>query len=207
MNVVEEKIDDLNAVLRVTITSEDYSEKVDNALRNYRKQANMPGFRPGKTPMSLIKKKYGKAILAEELNKAINQSLQDFISKNNLNVVGNPLPKEDEEVKGDFENPSDFEFAYDIGISPEFEIKLSKKDKFEYLKVAIDKEMLDKEVDNLARRYGKLVSAEKVGEKDMVMGKFDELEGTEIKEGGVSNTSTISMEFIDNEKVKKELIG
>ena len=106
MNVVEEKIDDLNAVLRVKITPEDYAEKVDQTLKDYRKQANIPGFRPGKTPMGLIKKKYGKAVLAEELNKAVNESLHNFITSNNLNVLGNPLPKEDEEVKGDFENPS-----------------------------------------------------------------------------------------------------
>ena len=87
MNVVEEKIDNLNAVLRVKISKEDYSEKLEKTLNDYRKQANMPGFRPGKTPMGLIKKKYGKAILAEELNKAVNQSLYDFITKNNLNVL------------------------------------------------------------------------------------------------------------------------
>ena len=165
MNVVEEKIDDLNAVLRVQISPEDYAEKVESTLKDYRKQANLPGFRPGKTPMSLIKKKYGKAVLAEELNKAVNQSLGEFIQSNNINVLGNPIPKEDEEVKGDFDNPAEFEFAYEIGLSPEFDLKLSKKNKFEYLTVEIDDEMLDKEVDNVARRYGKLVSEEEVGER------------------------------------------
>src|SRR5688572_29826947 len=105
MNVTEEKIDHLNAVLRVKISKEDYSDKVEKTINDYRKQANIPGFRPGKTPIGLIKKKYGKAILAEELNKAVNQSLQEHIVKNNLNVLGNPLPKADEEVKGDFDNP------------------------------------------------------------------------------------------------------
>lgn len=201
MNVVEEKIDDLNAVLRVKISEADYAEKVETTLKDYRKQAQLPGFRPGKTPMSLIKKKYGKGVLAEELNKAVNQSLHEFITSNNLNVLGNPLPKEDEEVKGDFDNPSDFEFAYEIGISPEFELKLSKKDKFDYLSVEIDKDMLDKEVDNLARRYGKLVPEEEVGDRDMVMGEFSEVDG-EIK-----NNSTISMEFVEDKATKKKLVG
>ncbi|MCG8573547.1 MAG: trigger factor [Flavobacteriales bacterium] len=207
MNVVEEKIDDLNAVLRVTVSPEDYQEKVNKTLKDYSKQANIPGFRPGKIPFSLIKKKYGKSVLAEELNKVINQSLHDFIQTNQLNILGNPLPKDDEEVKGDFDNPSEFEFAYEIGVSPEFDIKLSKKNKFDYLKVEIDGEMLDKEVDNLARRYGKLVPAEEVGEKDMVLGEFAELDGKEIKEEGIKNTSTISMEFVEDEKVKKQLTG
>lgn len=206
MNVVEEKIDSLNAVLRVKITKEDYADKVEKTLNDYRKQANIPGFRPGKTPISLIKKKYGRAILAEELNKAVNQSLYDFITKNNLQVLGNPLPKEDEEVKGDFENPTDFEFAYEIGISPEFSLNLDKTT-MDYLKIEIDKSMLDKEVENLARRYGKLVSAETVGERDMVLGKFVELEGNQPKEGGISNTSTISMEFIEDSATKKNMLG
>ncbi len=207
MNVVEEKIDALNAILRIKVASEDYAEKVEKTLSSYRKEANMPGFRPGKTPMSLIKKKYGKGVLAEELNKVVNESLHNFITTNNLNILGNPLPKEDEEVVGDFNNPADFEFAYEIGISPEFDIKLSKKDKFDYLKVAIDKDMLDKEVENMAKRYGKLVSSEVVEETDMVLGQFDELDGKEVKEGGVSNSSTISMEFVEDAKTKKALVG
>ncbi|MBI3136640.1 MAG: trigger factor [Bacteroidetes bacterium] len=206
MNVVEEKIDNLNAVLRVKISKEDYAEKVEKTLNDYRKQAAIPGFRPGKTPISLIKKKYGKAILAEELNKAVNQSLYDFIRNNNLQVLGNPLPKQDEEVKGDFENPTDFEFAYEIGMSPDFSLNLDKA-AFDYLKIDISTEMLDKEVENLARRYGKLVSAETVGERDMVLGKFTELDGDKPKEGGISNTSTISMEFIADSAAKKSLMG
>ncbi len=201
MNVVEEKIDDLNAILRVQIAPEDYAEKVNKTIADYRKQANIPGFRPGKIPVSLIKKKYGKAILAEELNKVVNESLNEFITTNQLNVLGNPLPKADEEVKGDFSNPAEFEFAYEIGMAPEFELNLSKKNKFDYLKVEISDEMLDKEIENLAKRYGSLVAAEEAGDKDMVIGEFSQVDG-EIK-----NTSTISLEFIENEDAKKALVG
>ena len=207
MNVVEEKIDALNAVLRVTIQPEDYREKVEKTLNDYRKNANIPGFRPGKVPTSLIKKKYGKAILAEELNKAVQHSLSDFIRTNNLNILGQPLPKEDEEVKGDFDQPDTFEFAYEVGVSPEFVVNLSKKNKFDYLKVKITDKMLDEEIENLCRRYGKLVSADEVGEKDMIVGTFAELDGKELKEGGIHNSSTISMEFIEDEKTKKSLLG
>ncbi|MDX1349690.1 MAG: trigger factor [Putridiphycobacter sp.] len=201
MNVVEEKIDDLNAVLRISVTPEDYAEKVDGIIKQYRKEANIPGFRPGKTPLSLIQKKYGKSILADELNKLINDSLNNFIQSNNLEILGNPLPKADEEVKGDFNNPGDFEFVYEIGLAPSFELDINKKQKFDYLKVDIDKAMLDKEVDNLARRYGKLVESEKVSDKDMVIGTFTS------EDGAISNSSTISMEFIEDTKTKKQLAG
>ncbi|MCH2233498.1 MAG: trigger factor [Crocinitomicaceae bacterium] len=206
MEVVEEKIDSLNAVLRVKVTADDYAETVDKQLNDYRKQANIPGFRPGKTPIGLIKKKYGKAVLAEELNKVVSKSLYDFIEENKLNILGNPLPKENEEVKGDFDNPADFEFVYEIGISPEFKVDLSKG-KFDYLKIKIDGEMLDKEVDQMARRYGSLVSAEKASEKDMIMGEFTEMEGDNPKEGGVSHTATISLEFLEDKKAVKKLVG
>jgi len=201
MNVVEEKIDDLNAVIRVQIVPEDYSEKVDKTLKDYRKQANIPGFRPGKVPMGLIKNKYGKAVLAEELNKVVNESINNFITTNKVEILGNPMPKEDEEVKGDFDNPGEFEFAYEIGLAPEFEVNLSKKNKFDYLKVDIADDMLDKEVENLAKRYGSLVPTEKAGEKDMVLGEFKQIDGD------ITNTSTISMEFIADDKVKKEIVG
>ncbi|WP_066756310.1 trigger factor [Crocinitomix algicola] len=201
MNVVEEKIDDLNAILRVQITPDDYAESVNKAMNTYRKQANIPGFRPGKIPLSLIKKKFGKSILAEELNSVVNKSLNDFIQSNNLNILGNPLPKYDEEVKGDFNNPENFEFVYEIGMAPEFEISLSKKNKFDYLKVEISDEMLDKEVENLARRYGSLVAGEEVGEKDMILGEFSQVDGD------IKNTSTISVEFISDDKIKADFIG
>lgn len=201
MNTVEEKIDDLNTVVRIKIDKDDYAETVNNTLKKYRKEANIPGFRPGKVPMGLIKKKFGKGVLADELNKLVGQSLNDFIKTNNIDVLGQPLPKLDEEVKGDFDNPDTFEFAYEIGVAPQFDIKLSKKNKVDYLKVKITDEMLDKEVDNLARRYGKLVSADKVSEKDMVIGEFSQ------KDGDIKNTSTISLEFINDDKVKKQLVG
>lgn len=201
MNVVEEKIDDLNAVLRISVAPEDYQDKVDGLIKKYRKDANIPGFRPGKTPLSLIQKKYGRSILADELNKIVNESLNNFIQSNNLEILGNPLPKADEELKGDFNNPSEFVFAYEIGLAPSFELEINKKQKFDYLMVDIDKTMLDKEVDNLARRYGKLVEAEKVSDRDMVIGTFTSKDGT------ISNSSTISMEFIEDKKVVKAITG
>lgn len=208
MDVTKESVDNLNAVLKVKIEPKDYQEKVDKQLADYRKKANIPGFRQGKVPMGIVKKQYGRSVLAEELNKMVSEALFGFIEKEKLDILGNPIPKTDEEVKGDFDNPDTFEFIYEIGLTPEVDIKLSGKNKYEYTKVKIDKKLVDKQIEDLTKRYGKLVSGEKVGEKDMVLGQFVELdEKGEIKEGGIMNSSTISLEFVEKDKVKKELIG
>ncbi|MEX2483218.1 MAG: trigger factor [Brumimicrobium sp.] len=208
MNVTKESVDNLNALLKVKIEPQDYQEKVEKQLSDYRKKANIPGFRKGKVPMGIVKKQYGRSVLAEELNKLVSEALFGFIEEEKLDILGNPIPKSDEEVKGDFDNPDTFEFAYEVGLSPDIDIKLSGKSKYEYTKVKIDKKLVDKQIEDLTRRYGKLVPGEEVGEKDMVLGQFVELdEKGEIKEGGVMNSSTISLEFIENDKVKKEFIG
>lgn len=207
MKVTKENIDDLSAILKIEVTKEDYQEKVDKILKDYRKTANLPGFRKGMVPMGMIKKQYGKSVLAEQLNQIVSEGLYKYIEDEKLDILGNPLPKEDTEVKGDFDNPDTFEFVYEIGISPEIDVKLSGRNKFEYTKVKVDKELVDKQINDLTRRYGKLVSAEKVGDKDMILGQFVELdEKGEIKEGGIMNNSTITMEYID-EKTQKELLG
>ncbi|MBM3454557.1 MAG: trigger factor family protein, partial [Bacteroidetes bacterium] len=171
MNVIREEIDALNAVLTVKISSADYQLKVKNALEKYRKNAKIPGFRPGHVPFGLIQKQYGKAVLAEELNKLTNDSLYHFISENQLNILGNPIPKADAEIIGSFDQPGDFEFSFEIGYSPIFELPISAKSSFNYNKIKIDKSLINKQVEDLRRRYGKLVSSELVGEKDMLIGK------------------------------------
>lgn len=208
MNVTRQDVDALNATLTVKVTPEDYEQKVNAALNNYRKTAKVPGFRPGHVPMGLVKKQYGKAVLSEELNKVVNESLQAYITENKLDLLGNPIPKENDEFRGDFENPVDFEFTYVIGLAPKIEVPLSGKNKFDYVKVKMDDTLIDKQVEDLQRRYGKLVSTDTVGEKDMILAQFVELnEDASIKEGGILHTSTISLEFIKKDEVKKELTG
>jgi trigger factor len=208
MNVIRQDVDALNAVLKVQVTPADYQNKVKNTLEKYRKTAKIPGFRPGHIPMALVQKQYGKAVLAEELNKIVNDALYGFITENKIDILGNPIPKEGSEVVGDFEKPADFEFEYEIGVSPKFEIPLSAKSKFDYVKVKIDAKLIDKQVEDLRRRYGKLISADTVGENDMVLAQFVELnEDESIKEGGIMHSSTISMEFIEDKKVKKSIAG
>lgn len=208
MNVVREDVDALNAILKITVKSEDYQQKVDDTLRDYRKKVNMPGFRPGHVPKGLIQKQYGKSVLMDELNRVVNSSLQSYLAENKVEILGNPIPKADTEVAGDFNKPGDFEFTYQIGLAPEFKVALSKKNKFNYIKVKVDKALIDKQIDDLRRRYGKLISSEKVSEKDLVLAQFVELNDDEsIMEGGILHSSTVSMEFVNDKKVVKSLMG
>ncbi len=207
MNVVREDLKDGVALLKIQVESADYTEKVNTAIEKYRKNAKIPGFRPGKIPVGLIKKQYGKGLLAEELNRLVSDTLFKYINDNKLEIIGQPIPSSTHEVKGDFENPTDFEFFYDIAITPEFEIPLTKSTKLTYNKVDVDNDLIGKQVDDLRRRYGKLVSSEKVGEKDMILAQFTELNDDETeKEGGISNNSTISMEFVEDKATKKALL-
>lgn len=208
MNITKEQIDDLNALLTVKVGPEDYESAVNATLADYRKKASIPGFRKGKVPMGLIKKQYGKAVLVDELNKLVSEKLHDYIQTEKLDILGSPLPKRDDELNGDFDQPKEFEFTYEIGLSPSIEIKLSGRNKYDYTKVKVDDALIDKQMNDLTRRYGKLVSGEEVGEKDLVMGQFVELdENGEIKEGGILNSATVSIEFVEKAKVKKSLIG
>lgn len=208
MIVTRENVDALNATLKVQVKPEDYKDKVKAILEKQRKEARIKGFRPGHVPMSLIEKQFGKSALADVLNNIVNDSLHNYINENNIEILGNPIPSETTEVQGDFNNPADFEFTYDIGLSPEVEVKVDGRSKYEYVKVKVDEELINKQIDDLRRRYGKLTAAEKIEDKDLVLAQFVELnEDDSIKEGGIMHSSTISMEFVEDKKVKKELTG
>ena len=206
MNIVCENVDALNGVLKVQVGTEDYKDKYDKTLTDYRKKANIPGFRPGKAPMSFITKQYGKAVLADELNKLVNDSIYKYITENNLQILGSPIPKSDEEVVGNWDNPAEFEFVYEIGYAPTFDIPLSSKDSFEYLSISIDKKLLDEEVDNIRRRYGKMVSTDVISGNEIISVQITELaeDGT-VKEGGITKNTSFSMELVSDKKVVKSL--
>lgn len=209
MNVIRKDVDALNAILTVQISQADYQPKVKATLEKHRKTAKIPGFRPGHVPMTMIQKQYGSSVLADVLNKVVNDSLYGFINENKIEILGNPIPKEGvDSVKGDFNNPTDFEFAYEIGLTPKVEVALSAKNKYDYVKVKVDDELISKQIDDLRRRYGKLVSSEKVGDKDLILAQFTELkEDGSILEGGIFHSSTISMEFVEDKATKKALSG
>ena len=207
MEIIQEKVDDLNAIIKVKVSPEDYKEKYDEGLKHYRKNVTLPGFRPGNVPMGLIRKKYGPSILAEEMNKLVNDQLYGHIKENDLNILGNPLPK-DGEPSGDWQNPSDFEFSYEVGLAPDFKLKISAKDKYDYYLVKVEGEMLEKEIDNMRRRYGTLSPVEESGDTDLILGQFVELdENDEPKQGGIMHSASVSVEYLDDADAKEQLTG
>ncbi|MDG1260301.1 MAG: trigger factor [Flavobacteriales bacterium] len=208
MDIKRTKIDDLTAKLSLTLSKEDYFDKYETSLKNYKKQVNLPGFRPGKVPMSLVKRQFGKSILAEELNKVINDGMYEHIMKEKLNILGNPIPAENDDVQGDWDNPDTFTFEYEIGLAPTLEVeKAMKKAPVKY-KVKVDKKMIDKHVEELAKRHGSVDDVEKSEDNDLLLGTFIELtKDGEIKEGGFMNDGTLHLETVEDKKTKKALTG
>jgi len=205
MNITQENIDELNAILKVKVVAEDYLPKVEGALKTYQKKANIPGFRPGKVPSGMIKKMYGKSIMVDEINKLLNDSLYNYINENKLDVLGNPLPKADTDV--DFDNQKDFEFIYEMGLAPKFNLELSAKDKFTYTTVKIDDDLVNKYTTDIAKRYGKVEQVEVSAEGDLLNGDFVELDANgEILAGGIFKTSSVFTDRLKDE-TKKAFIG
>ena len=207
MNITQEKIDNLNAVIKVQLTEADYKDKVDGVLKDYRKKASVPGFRKGHVPMGMVKKMVGVNAMVDEINKILSNSLQEYLNNEKLDVLGNPLPKLEDQEKIDWENQKDFEFKYDVGLAPQFDLKLSDKFKFEYYKIKVAKKDLDKQVNDIAKRYGKMSNPEVAEATDMVFGQFVELDGKDIKEGGIMHSSIVVIESVTDKKLKEELIG
>ncbi|MGZ4056907.1 MAG: trigger factor, partial [Bacteroidia bacterium] len=206
MNIIQENIDELNAVLKVKVVATDYLPKVETALKDYQKKASIPGFRPGKVPTGMIKKMYGKSIMVDEINKLLNDSLYKYLNENKIEVLGNPLPKADSVI--DWDNQQDFEFLYEMGLSPKFTVDLSPKDKFTYQTVKIDDELVNKYVSDIAKRYGKVENVEVSADGDLLNGDFVELDANgEILPGGVFKTGSLFLDRVKDAETKKALIG
>jgi trigger factor len=208
MNVTQENIDGLNAVLKVKVVSQDYQPKVEKALKIYQKKATLPGFRPGKVPAGLIKKMHGKALLVESINQLLQDTLNNYIKDNNIELLGQPLPK-NTDAAIDWDNQQEFEFIYEMGLAPKFELNLSAKDKFDYPTVKIDEELINKYVTDIAKRYGKVENAEVSEETDLLNGDFVELNTNgEILEGGIfkAGAPIFPVRFKD-EALKKSFVG
>ncbi len=208
MNITQTNIDDLNAELTIVLEPADYQPGVDLALKNYRKQAQLPGFRPGHVPVGLIKQRFGKSFLAEEVNKKVQEAIDQHVRENQINVLGSPIPKADGEVKADWDNPSEFRFTYEMGLAPQLDIKLDKSESFTFLKVKIDDTLVNRQMKDMARRYGKLSEAEESSEDDMLIGNFEQIDAAGgVVEGGIKNRSTIYIETVASEELKKSMIG
>ncbi len=175
MNVELKNSDAVNATITVTVAKDDYAERVEKKLKEYRRKANIPGFRPGMVPMGIIKKMYGKAIAAEEVNDLLSSTLYDFIKKEQLDVLGDPLPNETEQKPLDFDSEEPLEFVFDIALAPAFELNLTKKDKIAYYDITITDEMIDSQVKTYTSRFGSYESADTVEENDVLKGTATEV--------------------------------
>jgi len=209
MNITRENIDDLNAVLKVKIDKADYEEKVVTVLKDYRKKATVKGFRPGMVPIGLIKKMYGKAVQIDEINKVVTESIQKYITDEKLEILGDPLPKADEQEKIDFETQQDFTFSFELGLTPAIELKLSKKNKVNQYEIIIDEKMRNDYLENYTRRYGELKKAEQTEEKDVIKGKIEAIDNDgNVKPDGPSvDETSLGIDIIKDKEIKKEFIG
>ena len=198
MNITREQVDALNAVVTVAVSKEDYKQKVDKVLQDYRKNASIPGFRKGAVPMSLIVKQYGKAVLLDEVNKLLQTSLNDYLVEEKLDILGNPLPKVTEDFNWDAD---DFSFEFELGLAPEFSVDLGAKNKVVKYNITADETMLNEQVERIQKQFGKLVSKEKSEEGDDIRGTFTN------EEKGINAEATISSDIFKTKTTGKKFLG
>jgi len=208
MNIEREETGTLTATLKVKLLPEDYSPGVEKALKEQRKTAVLPGFRPGQVPMNIIKKKVGRALLVTEVERLIDANLKQYLQSNAIRVLGQPLPKVDHAEVNNWEQPGEFTFSYELGMAPSFDVDLTDRIGVEYPLVDVGDELVQREIADMQRRFGTVEDAEVSGDKDMVLGDLIQLntDGT-IKEGGIMNRSTMSLEFIGDEESRASLTG
>lgn len=204
MNTTFEKVDAVNGLITMQIEKADYAENVEKELKNFRKKANMPGFRPGQVPMGLIKKRFGTEVKAEAVDKLIREKLYGYIRDEKLNVLGEPLPNEEKTPKTDFELQDDFTFVFDVALAPEFDAKLTGKDKVDYYTIEVSDDMVQKQVESYAGRNGQYAKVEKYEPKDMVKGLLAELDADgNPKEGGVQVEGAVMLpDYMKNDEEK-----
>ena len=201
--------DKINGLLTMTIEPADYQEQVEKTLKNYRKKAQVPGFRPGMVPMGMIKKQYGTAVKVEEINKLMGEKLYGYIQENKIQMLGEPLPNEEKQVPQDFEKDDELTFVFDIAVAPEFKAELSGKDKIDFFKIKVDDKIIDDQVQMYASQAGEFVKAEVFSGNDTITGDLRELdENGNTKEGGITTEGGMVMPaYIKAEDQKKLFDG
>ncbi|WP_108823214.1 trigger factor [Dysgonomonas sp. Marseille-P4361] len=209
MNISLTNVDSVNAIIQISVAKADYQEKLDNAIKAFRKKANVPGFRPGTVPVGMVKKMYGKSILAEEINKMVGEGLYNYIQENKLNVLGEPLANEEKQQPIDFTIEGDYDFFFDIALSPEIKLELSDKDKVDYYKINVDEELVDKQIESYKANYGKYEKVEEgAKETDLIKGLIVELEDGKVKEGGISVEAGIVMpSYMKDKEEQAKFVG
>ncbi|HOY39218.1 MAG: trigger factor [Bacteroidales bacterium] len=208
MNITRQNTDDLNAVINVSITKDDISENVEKSLKEYKRKAKVPGFRPGMVPMGLIKKMYGDALMADEINKKISEVLNKYLTDEKLNILGDPLPS-DQQQPIDFATTDEYSFLFDIGLSPEFEVKLSKRDKINFYKIVVNEEMIEKQIQSHRQRFGSLIETDVTDDKSMIKGSIVETDAdfNPLENGIQKDDVSLYVGIIKDEEIKHNFVG
>mgnify|MGYP003290726430 FL=1 len=204
MNVSMQNVDKVSALLTVNIEKADYQERVEKVLKKYRQQVNMPGFRKGMVPMSLIKKQFGKSAMAEEVDKLMQDAVNNYIRENKVNMLGMPLPNDEKMQTIDFDTQENFEFVFDIALAPEFKAEITEQDTLDFYTIAVSDEMVNSQVDMYAQRAAKYEKVEEYADRDMVKGLLAELdENGNTKEGGIQVEGAVMMpSYMKNDEQK-----
>jgi len=184
MNITRENIDALNAVVTIAIEKTDYNDKVAKILLDYRKKANIPGFRKGHVPMGMVKKQYGKAVLVDEVNKLIQENLNKYLTEEKLDLLGNPLPREQEDLNWDAEN---FSFEFELGLAPNFDVSLKNKKAITQYNIIADDKTINDQIENIRKQYGKIIATTEITEETEITGIFKN------EEKAIENTTTINL--------------
>ncbi len=198
MNITRENIDALNAIVKVDIAKEDYSDKVEKILSDYRKSANIPGFRKGHVPMTLVKKQYGKAVLVDEVNKLLQEALNKYLTEEKLDVLGNPLPKPQDNLDWEADQ---FSFEFELGLAPEFEVNLKPKKAITQYHIVADEKMLNNQVEHIRKQYGKLVSQDVVAKDSEITGVFVN------EEKDINNSATLTLDKLKSKAAERAIVG
>lgn len=206
MNVTKEQQNDLSAIIKIEVGPDDYTNRVEDVIKKYQRTAQVPGFRPGKVPIGMIRKQYGRAALLDELNSITSNALYKFIADNKMDVIGNPLPaKSDKEMI--LEEGRSFELLFEVGMAPQVEVNITSKDKLPFYTIQVDDKMVADDEADLRRRFGKFSSPEESTETNVLYGEFEELDETgNVKPGGNKTTTTLSIQMI-KENERSRFIG
>ena len=209
MNITRENKDDVNAVIKLVIEKADYEKEVTSKLKEYRQKASIPGFRPGKAPAGLIKRRFGTALLVEEVNKLLSQKLTAYLVEEKLNILGEPLPNEEQQTSIDWENDENFEFSFDIALAPEVKVTLDKRSKYKYYNIAVSESMIDQQIENAAMQLGQNVPVVEAKDNSSVRGNFVQLdtEGDEVEEGIQPENVLLAVDMIKDEEIKNSFVG
>src|SRR6201996_2384561 len=208
MNISQEKIDNLNAVVKININPEDYTPRVDKAIKEQAKKARIPGFRPGMVPPAHIKKMYGKSILVDTINNLLNDTVNNYINEEKLEVLGQPLPKLDDEKTYNWDFNDAFEFNYELGLAPEFAVDFSSKDKLTQYVIKADEQTIEERIKNIRRAYGKMTNPDVSADDDVLYAELTQLaQDGSVFEDGISNTTSVRLDQIKDEQIKQSLIG